>query len=217
MENEDTQKNQENQEKQDKGSSETPLFRQEAIQAKKGSYFGKTLIVTPVSLSVWSFSMFFVAVAIGLYLYFGEYTKRQTVDGLLVPDKGLITIFAKTPGTIVKKFVQQGEEVTKGQLLCLISTEQEAIAEKGFSAQQVALLERQIEVQKDKIAMFEKKAASFKELLKEHYISEVEFQKHQDDFLSAKIALNGYERELNRAKVRANMQFVLQKMEQYQC
>ena len=200
MENEDTQKNQENQENQGKNSSETPLFRQEVIQAKKGSYFGKTLIVTPVSLSIWSFSMFFIAVAIGLYLYFGEYTKRQTVDGLLVPDKGLITVYAKAPGTVAKKFVQQGEEVTKGQLLYLVSTEQEAVAEQGLSAQQIALLEKQIETQKNKIAMFEKKAASFQELLKEHYISEVEFQKHQDEFLSAKIALNGYERELSNAK-----------------
>lgn len=200
MENEDTQKNQEAHEKQDKDSLETPLFRQEVVQAKKGSYFGKTLIVTPVSLSIWSFGMFFIAVAIGLYLYFGEYTKRQTVDGLLIPDKGLIAIYAKTPGTIVEKFAQQGEEVTKGQLLYHISTEQEAVAEQGFSAQQIALLEKQIETQKNKIAMFEKKAASFEELLKQHYISEVEFQKHQDEFLSAKITLNTYERELNQAK-----------------
>jgi|GEM_PF-2062364 len=197
MENEDKQKNQES---QAKDSAETPLFRQEVIQAKKGSYFGKTLIVTPVSLSIWSFGMFFIAFLIGLYLYFGEYTKRQTVDGLLVPDKGLITVYAKTPGTVVEKFVQQGEEVTKGQLLYHISTEQEAVAEQGFSAQQIALLEKQIETQKNKIAMYEKKAASFKELLKEHYISEIEFQKHQDEFLSAKIDMNRYEIALSQAK-----------------
>jgi membrane fusion protein len=193
------QGNQENQ-KQDKNSSETPLFRQEVIQAKKGSYFGQTLIVTPVSLSMWSFGLFSIAVVIGLYLYFGEYTKRQTVDGLLVPDKGLITIYAKNPGVVVKKFVQQGEEVTKGQLLYLVSTEQESVTEQGIVAQQAALLEKQIEVQKNKIAMFEKKAASFEELLKQHYISEIEYQRHKDEYLSSKIQLNAYEKELSQVK-----------------
>ena len=198
MENEENQKDQEN---QDKDSSETPLFRQEVVQAKKGSYFGKTLIITPVSLSIWSFGMFFIALLIGLYLYFGEYTKRQTVDGLLVPDKGLITIYAKNPGVVVKKFVQQGEEVTKGQLLYLISTEVESATEQGLSAQQVALLEKQIESQKNKIAMFEKKAASFEDLLKQHYISEIDYQKRKDEYLTAKIQLNIYEKELSQAKV----------------
>ena len=191
-------KNEEN--KQEQEAQDRPLFRQEVVQAKKGSYFGKTLIVTPVALSIWSFGMFFIAAVIGLYLYFGEYTKRQTVDGLLVPDKGLITIYAKNPGVVVKKFVQQGEEVTKGQLLYLISTEQEAATEQGISAQQVALLEKQIESQKNKIAMLEKQSASYEDLLKQHYISEIEYQKHKDDYLTAKIQLNSYEKELSQDK-----------------
>lgn len=204
MENEENKQDQEaqvNQEDQNQESSETPLFRQEVIQAKKGSYFGKTLIVTPIAISIWSFGMFFIAVLVGLYLYFGEYTKRQTVEGVLVPDKGLITIYAKsTGGVVAKKFVQQGDEVIKGQLLYVISTEQESATEPGITAQQVALLEKQIESQKNKIAMFEKKAASFEELLQQHYISEIDYQKRKDEYLTAKIQLNTYEKELSQAK-----------------
>lgn len=198
MENEENQKAQEDQDKNP--SQETPLFRQEVIQAKKGNFFGKTLIVTPISFMIWSIGIFLIAVVIGLYLYFGEYSKRQTVEGVLIPDKGLITVYAKAQGTVVKKFVQQGEEIKKGDLLYLISTEQESLTEQSLSVQQVALLEKQIEVQKNKIAMFEKNAAGYADLLKQHYISEIEYQKRQDDYLSAKLNLHSYEKELNQAK-----------------
>ena len=162
----------ENEEKKDNSSSSsTPLFRQEVIQNKKGNYFGKTLIVTPISFLIWSIGIFLIAVVIGLYLYFGEYAKRQSAEGVLVPDKGLITVYAKGQGVVAKKFVQQGQEVKKGDLLYLISTEQEALTEQSFSMQQVALLEKQIEVQKNKIAMYEKNAAGYEDLLKNHYIS----------------------------------------------
>lgn len=133
---------------EEKNDAETPLFRKEALHAKKGSYFGKTLIVASLSFSVWALGLFVIAVAIGLFLYFGEYAKRQIVQGVLIPDTGLMTVYAKNPGIVVNKFVHQGEEVKKGQLLYLISTEQEALTEQSLSAQQITLLEKQIEVQK---------------------------------------------------------------------
>jgi len=185
---------------QEQDSSETPLFRKEALQAKKGNYFGKTLIVSPISFSAWSFGIFAVAVAISLFLYFGEYAKREEVKGMLVPDKGLITLYAKSHGTVSQKFVQQGEVVKKGQLLYLISTEQETLTDQSFSAQQVEILEKQIEAQKNKIAMFEKKAADYDKLLKQHFISELEYQTRQDEYLSAQIALHEYEKQLSQAK-----------------
>ena len=196
----------ENEEKKDrdkdeeKDTSSTPLFRKEVIQAKKGSYFGKTLIVAPISFLFWSCGLFIIAVMIGLFLYFGEYAKRQIVQGVLVPDAGLMTVYAKNHGVVVNKFVRQGDEVKKGQLLYLISTEQEALTEQSLSAQQVVLLEKQIEVQKSKIAMFDKNAAGYESLLKKHYISDLEYQRRQDEYLNSKLAMHNYERELNQAK-----------------
>jgi membrane fusion protein len=197
MKNQANQKEQQHQEVQE---NETSLFRQEVIQAQKGSYFGKTLIVTPVSFSIWSFGIFFTAVSIGLFLYFGSFTKRQTVSGILVPDKGVISIYARNQGVIVKRFVEQGEEVKNGQLLYLISTEQAALVEQGSIAKQVALLEKQIVAQKNRIAMFEKNAAGYTDLLKRHYITEPAYQERRDNYLSAKLQLFQYKKELSQAK-----------------
>lgn len=178
----------------------TLLFREEVIQAKKGNYFGKILIITPVSFSIWSLGIFLIAIIIGLYLYFGEYSRRHTVEGMLVPDKGIISVYAKNYGIVAQKFVQQGEEVKKGQLLYLVSTEQEALTSQNLYARQIELLEKQIIAQKNKIILFEKNAAGYDSLLKEHYISQDAYQKRQDDYLSARILLHDYERQLSQAK-----------------
>lgn len=187
-------------EKEEQEQDQTSLFRKEVIQRKKGNYFGKTLIITPISFSIWSFGIFFIAIIIGLFLYFGEYSKRQTVQGVLIPDKGLITIYAKGHGVVTNKLVQQGSEVEKGQLLYLISTEQDAPSKQSFSAQQLALLKKQIELQKEKITMFEKTAAGYDKLLKLHYVSLIEYQDRREKYLTTKIALYNYEKELSQAE-----------------
>ena len=48
--------------------------------------------------------------------------------------------------------------------------------------------------------MFEKNAAGYENLLQKHYISDLEYQRRQDEYLSAKLALHNYEKELNQAK-----------------
>jgi len=176
------------------------LFRKEVLQSNQVSYLGKTLIVTPISFSIWSFGIFLVAITIGLFLYFGEYSKKQIVPGVLIPDKGLINIYAKSHGIVINKFVQQGQEVAKGQLLYLISAEQEALSQQGVSAQQLSLLEKQIAIQKQKISALEKNTNNYKALLNKHFISIPEYQKHEDEYLTAKLTLYNYEKELRQIK-----------------
>ena len=84
-------------------------------------------------------------------MIFGKYAKRQDVRGMLIPNKGLINVYAKNPGVVAKSFVKQGEQVAKGQLLYLISTEQHTLSEQGAVEQQVKLLEKQIALQEDKL------------------------------------------------------------------
>jgi membrane fusion protein len=145
-----------------------------------------------------------MASSIVIFLYFGEYSSRHTVQGMIVPNMGLITIYTKNRGVVVKKFVQQGDVVTKGQLICLISTEQETISGLGFSAQEMALLKKQIEIQKKEMVVFEKNVNLYNKLLKQHIISELEYQNRQSQYFSAKLALYNYEKELTQAKEKAD-------------
>jgi len=177
-----------------------PLFREEALQHKKGSYLGKTIIISPISFSLWAFGIFIIAIALGLFLYFGKYARHQEVIGMLVPNKGLIHVHANSPGIVVNKFVQQGDKVAKGQLLYLISTEHHTLSEQGAVAQQVGLLEKQITAQKSRLTIFEKNLARYKQLLDQRVVSETQYQEAYDKYLHTELELHDTEKRLIEAK-----------------
>ncbi len=177
-----------------------PLFRKEAMLHKKGSYLGKTTIISPISFSIWAFGMFAVAIALVLFLFFGKYAKRQEVIGMLIPNKGLINIYANAHGIVAKRFVQQGDKVVKGQLLYLISTEHHTLSEQGAFAQQIESLEKQITLLKDRVALYEKNLPGYKKLLAQKFISDVEYQRQYDAYLSSGVALREAEQKLIQTK-----------------
>lgn len=183
---------------------ENSLFREEVINRKKGSNLGKVIIVAPLSYRFWSFGIFGIVVVLGLFLYFGKYTIRQEVQGILVPNKGLINIYAGKSGIVRDRFIQQGDEVKEGQILYLISTEQHNLTERSLSEQQIASLEQQVEVQKNRITMFEKNIERCNKLRDQGYMSESDYQKNYDAYLSSKLSLHDLEYRLNEVKGGSN-------------
>jgi len=177
-----------------------PLFRKEVLEKKKVNYLGRAIIITPISFLLWSIGIFIIAIGLCLFLYFGKYTRRQEVHGILIPSKGVINIHADKSGIIVNRFVQQGDKISKGQLLYFVSTEQQTLYDKGVSAQQSELLEKQIELQKSRMQIFEKDVERYKTLLDQNFISQVEYQKANDSYLSAKLSLYEMEQRLQQIK-----------------
>lgn len=185
----------------------TSLFRKEVLQHRISKSLGKVVLVTPVSFMVWSVGSSLIAVSLILFLYFGEYTRRQEVHGMLTPDKGLINIYAEKPGIIINKFANQGDEVKKGQLLYLVSTEQHNLTEKSLYTQQKESLEKQIKTQKERVDLANKNIERFKYLHDQKLISETEYQKHYDAFLSASVTLHDLEYRLK--QVEGNMDYAI--------
>lgn len=48
---------------------------------------------------------------------FGQYPRRVSVPGYIVPDKGLVRVFAPQAGTVSAVFVSEGAIVQDGQVL----------------------------------------------------------------------------------------------------
>jgi membrane fusion protein len=63
----------------------------------------------------------FVSLIIAL-LFWGTYARKETVTGYLVPDTGLVKIYARGNGTVVEQLVEEGQTVTKGDKLADVST-----------------------------------------------------------------------------------------------
>jgi hypothetical protein len=76
------------------------LFRQEVVDAKRGEWLGSIIVAAPLSRWLLTMLALTLAVVILLFLFFGHYTRRETVLGQLVPSAGLLNIAAPGAGTI---------------------------------------------------------------------------------------------------------------------
>ncbi|MEB7540285.1 HlyD family secretion protein [Pantoea anthophila] len=99
------------------------LFRQEALDAKKTKVLGSVaLYCPPFRWVVISLITLLVAVLIA-FCILGSYTKRETAKGILVPENGMMTLTAMSPGTVIALPVQLGSNLQKGSLIATVSSE----------------------------------------------------------------------------------------------
>lgn len=102
------------------------LFREEALRASRGKWLGEILLASPLNIRVLvgCAAAFFIACVV--LLCSASYTRHGVVSGVLVPEGGVIKIFAPQPGLVSQRLVSEGEVVRKGQLLYVISSERRA-------------------------------------------------------------------------------------------
>jgi membrane fusion protein len=99
------------------------LFRQEAIDAQREKLLGEVSSARPVP--TWVFTLLalaFAALIIG-FMFWGEYTRRERVEGFLALDAGAARILAPEAGTLAELMVGEGDEVAVGSLIARLSLE----------------------------------------------------------------------------------------------
>ena len=106
-------------------SSLTSLFRHEVVDFQEiERQFGRAILLQPISLKVITWLLASV-VALSLFLLvIGQYSRKATVSGYLIPSAGTAKIFAVQRGTITKVHVTEGQEVREQQPLLTIDTTQ---------------------------------------------------------------------------------------------
>src|SRR5690606_7519059 len=98
-----------------------PLFRPEVVEARRKGWLGGISLAQPLRLWVLAVSVTTAAVAIGIFLAMGEYTRRSRVQGQLVPDLGVATVVAPGPGIVDRILPREGERVLAGAPLALVA------------------------------------------------------------------------------------------------
>ena len=116
-----------------------PLFRHEALEARRPQQYGDITLI-PGASSRWVAAIALcVALALVLLISQGSYTRRSTVSGQLFPSEGLIRVTAAQPGVVVESKVRDGQAVSKGQVLFVLSGDRmgpDALDfQRGMSAQ----------------------------------------------------------------------------------
>jgi len=104
------------------------LFRQEVIEAKRGEWLGPIIVATPLSRWALTTLALILAAAIMLFLLLGHYTRRETVTGQLVPNRGVLTVAAPGVGTVTRLLVRGGQHVEAGDALLELSSKQDSTA-----------------------------------------------------------------------------------------
>lgn len=99
----------------------TKLFRQQAIDAQREKLLGEVSLARTVPM--WGYTVLAVACAVGLVAFsiWGEYSRRERVDGFLALDSGAARLLAPQAGTIAEILAKEGEDVQAGQPLIRLS------------------------------------------------------------------------------------------------
>jgi len=133
-----------------------PLFRSEALAEQQSQWLG-TVVITP-RLSYRLFSLFALLSSIAVIglLFFTDYTRKERINGWLVPEHGLVQVYAPQPGVITNLYVKEGIEVNKGDALLTLSGELQSTTlgatrteiVKSLKTQRDSLLKARLELEK---------------------------------------------------------------------
>lgn len=123
------------------------LFRPTAINANQVKWLGDIVITRPVAFSTLTAIAGVFAGILIVFLIFGTYTKRATVTGLLVPDTGLVKIFARQSGIVIQKYVTESQVVEKGDVLYVVSSERQNSSQGNIQA----TISNQVEMRRESL------------------------------------------------------------------
>jgi membrane fusion protein len=119
-----------------------PLFRHEVLKARRDKALGDVLLVAPLPTRVLTAVALSLAAALLALVFWGQYTRKAHVTGYLVPTAGLIKLYPRETGTIVEKRVAEGQRVSKGDVLYVISMERRSSGSVDTQATAMAQLEQ---------------------------------------------------------------------------
>jgi len=97
------------------------LFRQEAIDAQREKFLGEATIARPVPF--WVFSLLAAGVAILLIAValWGQYTRRERVEGYVALDTGAARVLIPDSGRVTDLLIREGDEVKAGDAMATVS------------------------------------------------------------------------------------------------
>jgi len=137
------------------------LFRQEAVDFQRHvREWGQVALLQPLSTKV---TTWFIAGAIALiisFLFFGQYSRKETVVGYLTPTSGTSKVFVPQLGTIREIHINEGQQVHEGQPLLTVDTNQIAANGLDVNATMLDTLRSQKELLNGQIAAEEQRTKS---------------------------------------------------------
>ena len=96
---------------------DTTLFRHAAVAFNSAMRLGSARIAHSLSISAMTLLLTTIAVALGAFVVFGHYARKETVGGFLEPEHGVIRVFPQRGGIISEVRVVAGQSVRHDDVL----------------------------------------------------------------------------------------------------
>ena len=104
------------------------LFRAEVLAERQSHWLGTVLLTPRLSHRCFVvFATLAAAAVLGL-LFTADFTRTARINGWLMPQEGLVRVFAPRPGVVTALYVKEGVEVRKGDRLLALSAELQSAA-----------------------------------------------------------------------------------------
>src|SRR6266436_1167711 len=97
------------------------LFRQEAIDAQREKFLGEATIARPVPFWVFTALAAGTAILLIAVALWGQYTRRERVEGYLALDTGAARVLFPDSGRVTELLVKEGDEVKSGDEMARVS------------------------------------------------------------------------------------------------
>jgi membrane fusion protein len=110
------------------------LFRQEAIDAQREKYLGEAAIARPLPLWLMTALAAGCAALMIAVAVWGQYTRRERVEGFLQLEVGAARVTFADAGRIVELLVKEGQQVTQGEPMVRVSIEKSTVGTASTGA-----------------------------------------------------------------------------------
>jgi membrane fusion protein len=177
------------------------LFRSEVLVERQTQWIGTVLLAPRASHRLFTLVGGLVTAAILGLLFLADFTRTARVNGWLVPQEGVVRVYAPRPGVIVGLQVAEGTQVHKGEPLLTLSDELQS-ATLGATQAQIA---RQLDERRS--SLFEERRQQERLLAQQQRaltdrVAALQLEQAQIDreikLLKARVAIAARAEELNR-------------------
>lgn len=213
------------------------LYRPEFFEAQKQTNEGQILLNNSFNQNIYLLLSMLVFIAVVAFISLGEYTRRETLIGLVSPLGGMVKVQANDSGYVEKLFVKEGDRVesltplyeikterfdesgigVKKRILASLESQYQLIIERRQQEEERVDFERQalveeidrldvetnilknvLNLSKNELALTKALVNKQKVLLKNNFISELDYQKQQLDLISKQSQVETHNLNLQR-------------------
>lgn len=130
----------------------TSLFRKQAVEHQRKRLEGNVLVAPSLSSQLVTLLIITWLVAVTVYLFTQEFSRRETVTGWIAPSEGLIRLHSQSHGGKVNQvLVAQGENVLKGTPLLSVDNARSLLSGGSMEDTLLAELQAQLDRLEEKL------------------------------------------------------------------